>query len=120
MPIKISIEIKKLLYSLEQSKKGMNLFMENKYLPIGSVVKLKDGKKRLMITGFLPIENNNKEEKVWDYCGCLYPEGIIESKNNYLFDHSQIEEIHFMGLIDEEEETFKKNLNTAIEQLIKK
>ena len=94
--------------------------MENKYLPIGSVVRLKDGKKRLMITGFLPIDKEDKEEKVWDYCGCVYPEGVITSTNNYLFDHSQIEEIHFMGLVDEEEEKFKENLNIAIEQLIKK
>ena len=48
--------------------------MEEKFLPIGSVVKLKDGQKRLMITGFLPIEQNEKGEKnVWDYSGCLYP-----------------------------------------------
>ena len=94
--------------------------MEKKYLPIGSVVRLKDGNKRLMVTGFLPVENEDKEEKVWDYCGCLYPEGILTPAENYLFDHEQIEEVHFIGLVDEEEEKFKKNLNTAIEQLIKK
>ena len=94
--------------------------MEEKYLPIGSVVRLKDGNKRLMVTGFLPVENEDKEEKVWDYCGCLYPEGILTPAENYLFDHEQIEEVHFIGLVDEEEEKFKKNLNTAIEQLIKK
>ncbi len=95
--------------------------MEKKYLPIGSVVRLKEGTKRLMITGFLPIENEEKEDrKVWDYCGCLYPEGVLVSTDNYLFDHSQIEEVHFLGLIDEEEEEFKNKLNEAIEQLIKK
>ena len=34
--------------------------MEGRFLPIGSVVRLKEGKKRLMITGFLPIEQNDK------------------------------------------------------------
>ncbi len=92
--------------------------MERKFLPIGSVVKLKDGKKRLMITGFLPIEQKeNGEKNVWDYSGCLYPEGIIVSSTNYLFNHSQIEEVHFIGLVDEEEEKFKKKLNNAIEEL---
>lgn len=92
--------------------------MEKRFLPIGSVVKLKEGTKRLMITGFLPIEQNEKGEKnVWDYNGCLYPEGIITSTNNYLFNHSQIEEIHFIGLVDEEEENFKKKLDEAIEKL---
>ena len=92
--------------------------MEERFLPIGSVVKLKDGQKRLMITGFLPIEQNeNGEKNVWDYSGCLYPEGIIVSSTNYLFIHSQIEEVHFIGLVDEEEEQFKQKLNKAIEEL---
>ena len=44
--------------------------MEERFLPIGSVVKLKDGQKRLMITGFLPIEQKeNGEKNVWDYSG---------------------------------------------------
>lgn len=82
--------------------------MEQKYLPIGSVVKLKDATKRLMITGFLVTER--EKEKVWDYCGCIYPEGIISSTNNYLFDHSQIEKTYFIGLIDDEEKEFKKKI----------
>jgi hypothetical protein len=94
------------------------LTMEGRFLPIGSVVRLKEGKKRLMITGFLPIEQNEKGEKnVWDYSACLYPEGVITPTNNYLFNHSQIEEIHFIGLVDEEEEKFKEKLNKAVEEL---
>lgn len=92
--------------------------MEERFLPIGSVIKLKEGTKRLMITGFLPIEQNEQGEKnVWDYCGCLYPEGLISSKNNYLFNHSQIAEVHFIGLVDEEEKSFKEKLNKAVEEL---
>lgn len=37
--------------------------MENKYLPIGSVVKISDSQKKLMITGYLPIETNENEER---------------------------------------------------------
>ena len=92
--------------------------MEGRFLPIGSVVRLKEGKKRLMITGFLPIEQNEKGEKNgWDYSACLYPEGVITPTNNYLFNHSQIEEVHFIGLVDEEEEKFKEKLNKAVEEL---
>lgn len=92
--------------------------MEKKFLPIGSVVKLKEGTKRLMITGFLPIEQKeNGEKNMWDYNGCLYPEGILNSTNNYLFNHSQIEEVHFIGLVDDEEKIFKKKLDEAIEKL---
>lgn len=92
--------------------------MEEKLLPIGSVVKLKNGQKRLMITGFLQMEQDEKGQKnIWDYSGCLYPEGMLTSETNYVFNHSQIEEVHFIGLVDEEEEEFKKKLEEAIKKL---
>ena len=61
-------------------------------------------------------ESNNKEErKIWDYSGCLYPEGFIVSNQTCLFDHEQIQEIYHLGLIDDEEEkNFKKMLNEII------
>ena len=36
-----------------------------KYLPIGTVVMLKGGTKRVMITGFCVMQESDKE-KVWD------------------------------------------------------
>lgn len=89
---------------------------EEKYLPIGTVVMLKGGTKRIMITGFCSIEENTKE-KMWDYSGCLYPEGFLESNQTFLFDHNQIEKIYYLGLIDEEEEEFKKQLKMAVETI---
>ena len=82
-----------------------------KYLPIGTVVLLKDAKKRIMITGFCSISDDDKT-KVYDYSGCLYPEGIISTDNTLLFDHSQIVKVYYFGFIDEEEKQFKKKLNS--------
>lgn len=87
--------------------------MEEKYLPIGTVVRLAGGKKRLMITGFCSVEEKNKE-KMWDYSGCLYPEGYLSSNQTCLFDHAQIEKIYHLGLIDYEEEEFKNKLKSLI------
>lgn len=81
-----------------------------KYLPVGTVVILKNGTKRVMITGFLTMAGEDKE-KVYDYSGCLYPEGILSSEQSLLFDHEQIEKIFHLGLIDKEEREFKQNLN---------
>lgn len=95
--------------------------MEGRFLPIGSVVRLKEGQKRLMITGFLQMEQDEKGQKnIWDYSGCLYPEGMLTSEANYVFNHSQIEKVYFVGLVDEEEEEFKKKLEKAIEEIDKK
>ena len=87
-----------------------------KYLPIGTVVMLKNGKKRAMITGFCSISGDDKT-KVFDYSGCLYPEGFISSNQTLLFNHEQIEKIYYLGLIDEEEKQFKQKLNEMIRKM---
>lgn len=93
----------------------MNL---NKYLPIGTVVMLKNGKKRVMITGFC-CADEEKKDKVYDYCGLLYPEGYVYKNQMFLFDHNQIEKIYYLGLNDEENKKFqselKKYLNSTVE-----
>ena len=53
-------------------------------------------------------------EKVWDYSGCIYPEGFLSSKQTCLFNHNQIEKIYYMGLEDDEEEL---NFKTKIKEL---
>lgn len=88
---------------------------EEKYLPIGTVVLLKEAQKRVMIIGFCGIAEENKN-KVFDYIGCLYPEGLVSSNQTLLFDHSQIEKIFYKGLIDEEEKKFKSKLSELLEK----
>lgn len=84
-----------------------------KFLPIGTVVMLTGGTKRLMITGFCAVAEND-EETMWDYSGCIYPEGFLSSNQTCLFNHDQIEKIFYIGLVDEEEEEFKKQLNEYV------
>ena len=86
-----------------------------KFLPIGTVVLLKNGKKRAMITGFCCIDQKDTT-KVFDYTGCLYPEGTISSDKNLIFNHDQIDKIYHFGLIDEEEKQFKEKLNSLVQQ----
>lgn len=87
-----------------------------KYLPIGTVVMLKGGRKRAMITGFCSISGEDKS-KVFDYSGCLYPEGFLSSNQTLLFNHEQIEKVFHFGLIDEEEKQFKQKLNEMIKKM---
>lgn len=79
-----------------------------KFLPLGTVVLLKNAKKRVMITGFCVISEENK--RVFDYTGCVYPEGVLTSKQSLVFDHDQIEKIFAIGYSDDEEKEFKKKL----------
>lgn len=88
--------------------------MKEKYLPIGTVAMLKGGSKRVMVTGFCAIDQE-KQEKIWDYSGCMYPEGFLSSTQTCLFDHDQIDKIYHLGLVDDEEKEFKKTLKNLID-----
>lgn len=83
-----------------------------KYLPIGSVVLLNDATKRVMICGFCVTPKD--ENKLFDYIGCLYPEGIIDTDQNLLFNHNDIKQIFAIGYSDDEEKIFKEKLKKSL------
>lgn len=83
----------------------------NNFLPIGSVVILKSGKKPISIIGYKMSSVDNKylikgeevpSDKVYDYCAVLYPEGLISSDNFILFDKDNIETVVFKGYESED------------------
>lgn len=82
----------------------------NKYLPIGTIILLKNGKKKVMITGFCASDKNQFIQ--YDYVGCLYPEGMISSDKILMFNHNQIDKIYHLGYRDNEEIEFKKYLDS--------
>lgn len=84
-------------------------------LPIGSVVLLKDGKKRLMVCG--RIQRKVGEEKCYDYCACLFPEGIVSAKDLFLFNNEDIDRVYFVGLQDEEEFRFRGFMEQRLKEL---
>ena len=85
-----------------------------KFLPLGTVVMLKGASKRLMITGFCTMAAEEAEGVMYDYSGCMYPEGIISSDQTALFNHDQIEKVYHMGLVDQEEKDFKVKLSQLL------
>ena len=75
--------------------------IENKFLPIGTVVLLKGGKRELMITSYCIMPNGDVYDKngkvdvtgqIFDYGACFYPEGMITSDQLFAFNHEQIEQ----------------------------
>ena len=82
-----------------------------KLLPLGSIVLLENGEKRIMIYGRRQRATVNNEE--YDYVACLYPEGNISEEFTYLFNHSDIREVIHTGFTDEEDEAFLQYLATA-------
>lgn len=74
--------------------------------PLGSIVRLKAGMKRIMICGRLQVRDH--DQKLFDYCACLYPEGILNPKEMFLFQHEDIDELVFQGFEDEDEIKMKQ------------
>lgn len=91
----------------------MSTKIRDKFLPVGSVLLLKGGTKKVMVTGFCSIAAEN-QDKIYDYCGCIYPEGYLNSNEICLFDHEQISEICFLGYENEEEKEFKSSLAEVV------
>ena len=87
-----------------------------KYLPLGTVVLLEGGTKRVMITGFATASSDDPD-LIYDYAGCMYPQGFITSNQTVLFDHDQIKKIYHFGLIDPEWVEFQDNLKKFLESL---
>ena len=84
----------------------------NKSFPVGTIVLLKDGKKKVMITGFgMKAKTSGK---VYDYTGCVYPEGYTSADVLLVFDHSDIKKVFHMGYKDDDEKEFKEKLDAVI------
>ena len=90
--------------------------MLNGLLPIGTVVLLKDSTKRVMIMGVCQ-RSADEPEKIWDYCGCFYPEGYLGADRIFLFNNDQIDRIFALGYQDAEQIAFKEKVDTTIKKI---
>lgn len=103
--------------------------MKERFLPIGTVVLLKDAKKALMITGYCIFPTGTQikdgqevtpEKQMYEYGGCPYPEGILDSNVINAFDHNQIDKILYMGYESDEQKELSRILNGGYEIYKKK
>lgn len=84
-------------------------------LPIGSIVLLKEGEKKLMVVGIMQSEADG-DGKEYDYLGVLYPEGHIGDGFQYLFNHEDIKNVVFRGYEDSERIDFLTKLSKVYRQ----
>ncbi|NWK68808.1 DUF4176 domain-containing protein [Bacillus paramycoides] len=87
--------------------------MNSQLFPIGSIVILKEGTKKLMIFG-RKQQVDTDEVRKFDYMGCPYPEGYLNPDFTYLFNHDDIQEVISTGYEDQEERTFQENVLSKI------
>ena len=90
--------------------------MFERTLPIGSVVLLKGGKKRLMIIGYCNYKGEDRAT-IYDYAGCLYPEGFISPDTTALFNHEDIDKIFALGFQNRDRFIFEEKLVEAVNRV---
>lgn len=78
--------------------------MDFEYLPIGSVVLLKESTRRVMIVGL--CQRGAQTNKVYDYVGVVFPEGFVSADKMFLFNNEQIDIVFSLGYVDEEQLRF--------------
>ena len=89
--------------------------INEKFLPLGTIVLLNGGEKRLMITGYCVMDAEGASD-IYDYVGVLFPEGTYSSEENILFNHDQIVKVFFTGFVDDEQITFMDELKKELEK----
>lgn len=72
--------------------------MDKKYLPYGSVVKIKGSARNLMVIGLKKMSDNHK---VYDYIAIALPEGFEGYEKMILFNRDAISEVVKEGYEDE-------------------
>lgn len=83
-------------------------------MPIGSVVRLKEAEKKLMIIGIKQL--NEEKGTVKDYIGVMYPEGYLNKEVFFTFDQEDVEEIIFEGYRSEEQQNFFAQVSEVLDK----
>ena len=91
--------------------------MKDRFLPIGTVVLLKNSKEPLMINGYCVYEKGVKESIMYDYGSCKFPIGVIDGNVSIAFNKEKIDKIIHMGYEDDTYKEFEKVLSENIDKI---
>ncbi len=86
--------------------------MQEKYLPIGTICKIANNTKEVMIIGYLPKPNGTND--IYDYAAVTFPEGLINTDLIFGLNHNQITGILFEGYTTDESINFRGLINNFV------
>lgn len=84
-------------------------------LPLGTVVVLEGGVKKVMIIARGVAVKKDEELQYFEYGGCLYPEGLL-GEQLLNFNNENIVKVVAQGFQDEDDELMQNNLNQWIDR----
>ena len=83
------------------------------YVPLGSVVYLKGGIKKILVVARAIKVANGGKQYFFDYGGVLYPEGITGDQMAY-FNHEDVSSVFFRGCDDDENKGMTEAINRFV------
>lgn len=83
-------------------------------LPLGSVVSLKKGTKKVLIVG--RVQEHVSSGKLYDYSAVYYPEGMLDPHELFLFQQEDIDKLYHVGLQDNDEFIFRSFLEDKLKE----
>lgn len=86
---------------------------KTEYYPLGSVVLLKEGVRKVLIIGRGLNVKKDKETYFFDYGGVLYPEGLTGDEMVY-FNHDAVTKVYFYGYQDDDNDIMVENINSYV------
>lgn len=90
--------------------------MFERTLPVGTIVRLFGANRKIMILGYAKKGKEN-DGKVFDYAGCVYPEGYGGRDAMLVFNHEDIERIYALGFQEEARFAFEEQLKVELNKL---
>ncbi|MFV0394024.1 MAG: DUF4176 domain-containing protein [Coprobacillaceae bacterium] len=85
--------------------------MEKDVLPIGTIVYVKEGLKKVMIIGRCLTKEKDNVQYYFDYTACLYPEGLTGEEVLFI-NKEDISNIVFKGYEDDDNAELVKRILT--------
>lgn len=82
-------------------------------LPLGSVVLMEGATKSILIIGTTQQDEDGNE---YDYIGCPFPEGYIDSETFFLFMHEDIADVKFIGYVNSESQAYSQYIKVLQEE----
>lgn len=76
-------------------------------LPIGSIVYLKEGSRKLMVLNRGALLEQSGEKFLFDYSECIYPVGLDAEQILY-FNEENIDKVVYEGFKDDEETRYQE------------
>lgn len=101
--------------SSNKTSEVVSVYDPSEFLPIGSVVLLKGGNKRIMICGRIQAQAGT--DIIYDYSACYYPEGIIDTSSMFFFNRDTIETVYYRGYEDQEELDYRGDILNQLGEL---